>query len=151
MLLLCIVILLVGFAFPMYLMGFHIIYLLNPATLVTVLLAILFVLAATSGFALFIRCIKASLFRKYRIADEDKARGVEIFRLLARSMVFAAVFLVLCRAVVMLGYLDESAFLGHSFSAMMSGVVLSMIPLALFEAVAWLLRTREKMPASERA
>ncbi|MDR1571005.1 MAG: hypothetical protein LBS32_00605 [Clostridiales Family XIII bacterium] len=139
-----------GFVFSGIMVGFQSSYLImSPAQIWGIVVSVVGVLAITSGFGLFVRCLNAAVFRKYWISAEDREKGAELFGLLAKIVPLAAILAALLRVVANFAYFtSDIELLGHVAEATAAGLAWAIIPpLFVFLPVAYALKHRPEAGA----
>jgi flagellar motor component MotA len=131
----------VGLGLPMVLKGVALTNLSNPAALFVVLLPLVSTLLATSGFKLFVRGLNAAISRKYHLPDEERAAAADLFRLLSKVAIAAAVFGVFLGLISMLGHMGDVERFGHALAAALVSPLYGIAAaLVICEPVAYILR-----------
>jgi flagellar motor component MotA len=139
-----------SFMTPMVLKGVPVTTLINPAVVLTIIFVLVSTLLATGSFKLFTRGLNAVISRKYHIPDEERKQAMDLFRLLSKATIAAAVLLIPMGLIAALGHLEDMEALGHAIaSTLVAPLFGAIVPIALFEPVVFILRYREN--AKERA
>jgi flagellar motor component MotA len=125
---------------PFTLKGVQIIYLSNPAVILTILFVVVSTLLSTGKFKLFTRGLNAVISRKYYMPDDERRQAADLFRLLSKATIAAAVFLIPLGVMAALGNLSDTEALGHAMVAMLiAPLVGAFVPIAVFEPAAFIL------------
>jgi flagellar motor component MotA len=131
----------ISLCLPMSLKGVALSNLLNPAALFVVLLPLISTLLATSGFKLFVRGLNAAISHKYHLPDEERTAAADLFRLLSKVAIAAAVFGVFLGLISMLGHMGDVEQFGHALAATLVSPLYGVAAaLVLCEPVAYILR-----------
>ncbi|MDR1247144.1 MAG: hypothetical protein LBK57_08980, partial [Clostridiales Family XIII bacterium] len=96
------------------------------------------------------RGLNAVISRKYHIPDDERKQAADLFRLLSKATIGAAVFLIPLGMISALANMDDIYAFGHAIAATLVAPLMgAAVPIALFEPVVFILRYRSN--TSERA
>jgi flagellar motor component MotA len=137
-----------AFGAPMVFKGLPASSLANPAAVLSILFAVIATLLATSSFKLFTRGLNAAISRKYYIPDDERLHAAELFRLLSKVTIAAALFTAFVGFTVMLVNWEDPEALVHALaSALLSPILGIAVSVALFEPAVFILRHRDYVQA----
>ncbi|MDR2770618.1 MAG: hypothetical protein LBB57_01110 [Clostridiales Family XIII bacterium] len=121
----------------------------NPSAILTVLFAVVSALLATSNFRLFTRGLNAAISRKYYLPEEECEKAADLFRLLSKVSIAAALFTFFTGLIAMLGHMEDAEAFGHALAAALVAPLVGVAVLtALFEPAAFILRHRARAEAA---
>ena len=131
------------FLLPLILKGLPFSVLMNPAAILAILFALVSVLITTASFKLFTRGLNAAISRKYYLPETERLKAAELFRLLSKVSIGAALFVFFAGLIVVLSYLGYIYAAGHAVAAALVSLVLgTAVPIMFFEPAAFILRHR---------
>ena len=138
------VIFLLGVFLVMFLKGISMLILLNPAAIVIHIFAIIAVLAATSGFGVFLQGFKAVIMPRSAMEKSLRIRAISLFRLLTKTAVLASLIGMTIAIIAGLSHIDDIYALSHALASSLVMPLWGMTLIAaVFEPVVVILKDRK--------
>ena len=143
------VIFLIGIAITITILGGRVSDFIDPASILSILLSLVAVLAATRSFKVFLAGWRAVMNPREEISEELRGQAASLFRFLSKITMMVAFMVTLISLINMLMNLDFAdeggiAALGINLAASLLTPVLGLILVAaFFEPAVYILKKRQ--------
>ncbi|GHU88434.1 hypothetical protein FACS1894202_04500 [Clostridia bacterium] len=123
----------------------------NPAAIITIILAVTAVIAATGSFRSFVMGLNAAASKRYVISGEDKQKAEDLFRLLTRVTIYTTTITLVISAASILVDLSDVEKIGHGITSALAAIIIgAFFALAVFEPLAFILKHRAPAPENTK-